>query len=639
MLAAMMNPFHADSHSSSSSQHQQQHYDQHHPYNSQYNQHYQSQQPQPPLFFSTQPQQQQPVQMPFISSDSSFNTSQQQQQQEQTIIPPAAEEETHQSTTNNEDLDDADSDDDSSEDDEGSMSLSADGTTNTTTTDASAGPGLNAKGKKRRIRATKPQVAIMDAVFKVSPNPDSATRKRMAEQCGMSERSVQIWFQNRRARTRFAEKMGLPPPGTPKVKGKKKYKKRNRVDSNATSSTTATTVSTTTTSTAAENITSPTTDNNIDKRQPSITTSTATAPTSSPIATTTFSNEIENIITTTTAGGLPTLSMNMIHPITTTAAALSAMLTPTPTNTINPITFDMSIPYTPQTMTPSSHYFTAQHHQQPISPIGMVPPVPQSQPMMRPSTLLSSSSQQSHGNRIPVDTLNWGSWRRTLTSGYDDLIFNADLLLRVFHITIENAGQRFRIDVPFDCVWKIESSSNNSTKDGNGLVTPSNSTTSSPSFSTSQSTSNNNPSFFQSPPSTPNNMIPTSTIHSQSSTVTIYINTPPRFYMDISNDPTSLLQMGISPHSPNMGAGPIWSQVTDFTEAAQASIVRCFVVGCSGVSGMGLGRELAGSLMGVVGCDIGLVNAWNLGVQQQQQQAHQQGQAGQFGGRSAGGFM
>ncbi|KAI8838954.1 hypothetical protein BC829DRAFT_31281 [Chytridium lagenaria] len=46
---------------------------------------------------------------------------------------------------------------------------------------------------------------ILEDVFGSTRNPNAALRKELAERCGMRERSVQIWFQNRRARSR--------PPG------------------------------------------------------------------------------------------------------------------------------------------------------------------------------------------------------------------------------------------------------------------------------------------------------------------------------------------------------------------------------------------------------------------------------------------
>ncbi|KAJ3095288.1 hypothetical protein HDU96_001243 [Phlyctochytrium bullatum] len=56
--------------------------------------------------------------------------------------------------------------------------------------------------KKRRQRATSEQLLILEEVFRTTPNPPAPLRKELAERCGMRERSVQIWFQNRRARSR-----------------------------------------------------------------------------------------------------------------------------------------------------------------------------------------------------------------------------------------------------------------------------------------------------------------------------------------------------------------------------------------------------------------------------------------------------
>ncbi|KAI8617075.1 Homeodomain-like protein, partial [Chytriomyces sp. MP71] len=54
----------------------------------------------------------------------------------------------------------------------------------------------------KRKRASAHQIATLDEAFSMNPNPDSATRKMLAVRCGMTPRSVQIWFQNRRARIR-----------------------------------------------------------------------------------------------------------------------------------------------------------------------------------------------------------------------------------------------------------------------------------------------------------------------------------------------------------------------------------------------------------------------------------------------------
>ncbi|KAJ3410624.1 hypothetical protein HDV05_003545 [Chytridiales sp. JEL 0842] len=62
------------------------------------------------------------------------------------------------------------------------------------------------KQPKKRPRATPTQVGAMEQVFAVTHHPDAAKRKQLAQSLGMTERSVQIWFQNKRARLRTSER-------------------------------------------------------------------------------------------------------------------------------------------------------------------------------------------------------------------------------------------------------------------------------------------------------------------------------------------------------------------------------------------------------------------------------------------------
>lgn len=53
---------------------------------------------------------------------------------------------------------------------------------------------------KHRKRTSKSQLKILEKTFESNKKPDSALRNQLSEQLGMTPRSVQVWFQNRRAK-------------------------------------------------------------------------------------------------------------------------------------------------------------------------------------------------------------------------------------------------------------------------------------------------------------------------------------------------------------------------------------------------------------------------------------------------------
>ncbi|VEU21983.1 DEKNAAC102988 [Brettanomyces naardenensis] len=61
--------------------------------------------------------------------------------------------------------------------------------------------------QQRRSRASGEILELLIAEFNKSSNPASSVRKAISTKTGMSERSVRIWFQNRRAKQRKMEKM------------------------------------------------------------------------------------------------------------------------------------------------------------------------------------------------------------------------------------------------------------------------------------------------------------------------------------------------------------------------------------------------------------------------------------------------
>ncbi|KAJ3071069.1 hypothetical protein HK102_006524 [Quaeritorhiza haematococci] len=71
---------------------------------------------------------------------------------------------------------------------------------------SSDGQDSNGLTQKKRARATPEQLAILEETFAVNPSPTGPLRKELAAKCNMTERSVQIWFQNRRARVRLMQR-------------------------------------------------------------------------------------------------------------------------------------------------------------------------------------------------------------------------------------------------------------------------------------------------------------------------------------------------------------------------------------------------------------------------------------------------
>lgn len=50
---------------------------------------------------------------------------------------------------------------------------------------------------QKRQRATQDQLNTLEVEFTKNPTPNAAIRERIASEINMTERSVQIWFQNR----------------------------------------------------------------------------------------------------------------------------------------------------------------------------------------------------------------------------------------------------------------------------------------------------------------------------------------------------------------------------------------------------------------------------------------------------------
>lgn len=52
---------------------------------------------------------------------------------------------------------------------------------------------------QKRQRATQDQLTTLEVEFNKNPTPTANVRERIADEINMTERSVQIWFQNRYA--------------------------------------------------------------------------------------------------------------------------------------------------------------------------------------------------------------------------------------------------------------------------------------------------------------------------------------------------------------------------------------------------------------------------------------------------------
>ncbi|CAO3587671.1 unnamed protein product [Absidia cylindrospora] len=59
---------------------------------------------------------------------------------------------------------------------------------------------------RKRTRATAEQLAVLEDMFAVNVSPNSKIRKQLADQLQMTDRSIQIWFQNRRAKVKHMQK-------------------------------------------------------------------------------------------------------------------------------------------------------------------------------------------------------------------------------------------------------------------------------------------------------------------------------------------------------------------------------------------------------------------------------------------------
>lgn len=65
---------------------------------------------------------------------------------------------------------------------------------------------------KHRRRTTKAQYKILEANYSENPKPNSSTRRKLAMQLEMTTRGVQVWFQNRRAKSKLMKRQANSKP-------------------------------------------------------------------------------------------------------------------------------------------------------------------------------------------------------------------------------------------------------------------------------------------------------------------------------------------------------------------------------------------------------------------------------------------
>ncbi|ORY37275.1 hypothetical protein BCR33DRAFT_854848 [Rhizoclosmatium globosum] len=92
---------------------------------------------------------------------------------------------------------------------------------------------LRSDGSRKRVHPTREQLERLEAFFKTNPKPSAAERVEICNAVNINNRSVQIWFQNRRAKARKEAPIEASETAVrePAVKKPKPFSQPTRVNS------------------------------------------------------------------------------------------------------------------------------------------------------------------------------------------------------------------------------------------------------------------------------------------------------------------------------------------------------------------------------------------------------------------------
>ncbi|OZJ03465.1 hypothetical protein BZG36_02725 [Bifiguratus adelaidae] len=289
--------------------------------------------------------------------------------------------------------------------------------------------------KRKRTRANPEQLAVLENTFAENSSPTSRMREHLAAQLGMSERSIQIWFQNRRAKLKVNERKAHQHP----VDGEKKTRQPP----------------------------------NMFPFRPPIT------PFTHPHPHKTQRAYSEGVLTTSKQA----VPMPAYPPYTAGVPAPTNMVTATKSH------LHVGVPMVPGVWPPQPYV----HAQPPNSPIpsknhmspsqrASAPPntpyIHHSPPIIksaltkrltRPSTSRVSMSprkdtplnqslrdeQEDPGSVLSIDTINVGSWRRMMRTS-NDLICYYHLGQRKLRWHVQDGASQFRMEFSFEAVTSLE---------------------------------------------------------------------------------------------------------------------------------------------------------------------------------------
>ncbi|KAI8337036.1 homeobox domain-containing protein, partial [Chlamydoabsidia padenii] len=60
---------------------------------------------------------------------------------------------------------------------------------------------------KHRRRVSSQQYDVLEEEYRINTKPNASKRHQLAERLGMAPRTVQIWFQNKRAKAKQQSKL------------------------------------------------------------------------------------------------------------------------------------------------------------------------------------------------------------------------------------------------------------------------------------------------------------------------------------------------------------------------------------------------------------------------------------------------